>query len=140
MTDNHLVLETTGRTDNIAHVSVSLNNPFTTPLHITQIKSTVSAYGISLGTIDQTTAFDTKPQSTTLSPDLNLAMNMDPPSLFTVTRALAIDAGLDPSPIEQMVTLGGYNFVPSTHQRRGIVSRQSSIPAYVASYTFPFIL
>ena len=108
------VLPTTGRQDNISHVTVNLDNPFSAGLKITNIKSGVSAYGIQLGTIDTATDFDSKPKSETTSPELNLNMNFDPQSLFTVTRALAVDAGLDTRQLDGIVELGGYKYLKTT--------------------------
>lgn len=43
----HLVLDTTGHEDNNTHVTVTINNPFTAALQITQVESNVSAFGTS---------------------------------------------------------------------------------------------
>ena len=90
-----IVLDTTGHENNIAHVQVELANPFTADLDITSIESSVMSHGISLGTINQTTTFTAGGKKSTMSPDLNLDMNLDPPSVFSVLRVLAVEAGLD---------------------------------------------
>jgi hypothetical protein len=117
------VLSTTGRENNISHVTVSLVNPFSSALEITKIKSTVRSFGIPLGTIDTTTSFKSAPKSTTQSPTLDLNMNFDPAALFTVTRALAVEAGLDVDPLDGIVQLGGIKYLsitgnPPTLKRR----------------------
>ncbi|KAF9047294.1 hypothetical protein BJ165DRAFT_1464966 [Panaeolus papilionaceus] len=109
------ILPTTGKENNISHVTVSLDNPFSAPLEITKVSSTVSAFGISLGTIDQETSFRSAPNSTTKSPELNLNMNFDPDALFTVTRALAVEAGLDAAPLDAIVQLGGFHYLSTTN-------------------------
>lgn len=117
------MLPTTGRANNISHVTVSLDNPFSTALHITRIQSTVSSLGIPLGTINTDTDFTSKPKSKTTSPQLDLDMNFDPVALFTITRALAVEAGLDVAPLDGIVDLGGYQYLkttgpaPSKHRR-----------------------
>ncbi len=41
-------------------------------------------------------------------------MNFDPAALFTVTRALAVEAGLDVAPLDQIVALAGIQYLPIT--------------------------
>ena len=108
------MLQTTGRENNISHVTVNLDNPFSAGLKITNIESTVSAFGIPLGTIDSSTNFESQPKSKTTSPDLDLNMNFDPNALFTVTRALAVEAGLDTTQLDGIVELGGYSYLKTT--------------------------
>jgi len=105
------VLPTTGRENNISHVTVSLRNPFSAPLRIKKISSSVASHGITLGTIDTDTDFESVPNSITQSPELNFNMNFDPAALFTVTRVLAVEAGLDPAPIDAIVRLGGIRYL-----------------------------
>lgn len=107
------VLPNTGR-DNIAKVSVKMTNPFSTPLKLTRIQSTVSAFDIPLGTIDTTTGFSTAPKADTTSPELDLNMNLAPEAIFTVTRALAVKAGLDVAPLDGIVELGGITYLKTT--------------------------
>ncbi|KAE9401586.1 hypothetical protein BT96DRAFT_918717 [Gymnopus androsaceus JB14] len=108
------VLSTTGITNNISDVTVSLSNPWTADLDITGIESTVSAFGITLGTISSSTNFSSPGKQNATSPTLPLDMNFDPASLFTVTRALAVEAGLDVSPLDGIVALGGYTYLMTT--------------------------
>ena len=111
----NLVLPTTGRANNISHVTVDLVNPFTAALRITQISSTVSYEGITLGTINTTTGFSAPGKSTTTSPTLDLDMNLDPAALFTITRSLAVKAGLDVAPLDAIVQLGGIQYLSPTN-------------------------
>ncbi|KAH9038716.1 hypothetical protein EDB85DRAFT_2072661 [Lactarius pseudohatsudake] len=108
------VLPTTGRENNIAHVSVALVNPFTAGLLITNIRSTVSTHGISLGTIETSTNFTSTGKSTVISPNLDIDLNMDPAALFTVTRLCAISAGLSTEQLDGIVQLGGYRYLQVT--------------------------
>ncbi|KXN90203.1 hypothetical protein AN958_04693 [Leucoagaricus sp. SymC.cos] len=130
------VLPTTGRENNISHVTVALNNPFTAPLRITKISSTVTSHGISLGTIETDTDFESAPHSTTESPELNLNMNFDPAALFTVTRALAVEAGLDPAPLDGIVQLGGIQYLtipgqPPVKRQDASVFKGFNLPTFV---------
>jgi hypothetical protein len=124
------VLDTTGKENNISHVTVSLENPFTSPLEITKINSQVSAFGIMLGTINQDVKFTSAPKSTTQSPVLDLNMNFDPNSLFTVTRALAVEAGLDVAPLDSIVSLGGFHYLTTTSEVSTPSKRQASLFRY----------
>ncbi|CAA7259257.1 unnamed protein product [Cyclocybe aegerita] len=122
------ILPTTGRENNIAHVIVSLENPFSAPLTITKVTSTVTSFGIPLGSIEQEVTFNLAPKSTTESPSLNLDMNFDPSALFTVTRALAVEAGLDVAPLDSIVQIGGYQYLSTTSaSKREITERQSDL-------------
>ncbi|CAL1708136.1 unnamed protein product [Somion occarium] len=131
------VLPTTGRANNISHVVVSLANPFATDLKINRIQSTVSAFGIKLGTIDSTTNFTSTANTTTESSHLELNMNLDPSSIFTVTRALAVEAGLNTEQLDGIVQLGGYQYLMttgpnvSTHQRRDNIFTGFDLPSFV---------
>lgn len=130
------VLSTTGRENNISHVAVSLFNPFSAPLHITKISSTVSTFGILLGTIHTNTNFISAPKSITESPTLDLNMNFDPSALFTVTRALAVEANLNVAPLDQIVKLGGVEYLPITNnslsvQRRANIFTGFDLPTFV---------
>jgi hypothetical protein len=120
------VLATTGRVNNISHVTVDFENPFSAALHITKISSTVKSFGVTLGNIDTNTDFSFAPKARTTSPSLDLNMNLDPSALFSVTRALAIEAGLDIAPLDGIVQIGGiqYQFTtgnaPSSQRRANI--------------------
>ncbi|KAK0485666.1 hypothetical protein IW261DRAFT_1451420 [Armillaria novae-zelandiae] len=109
------ILSTTGRENNISHVSVNIQNPFTAALGITNIQSTVSSTGLTLGTIESSNAFTIDGKSTATSPELDLNMNMSPSVLFTLTRRLAVDAGLDTVQLDGIVGIGGISYVGETN-------------------------
>ncbi|KAG7446409.1 uncharacterized protein BT62DRAFT_931852 [Guyanagaster necrorhizus] len=105
------VLSTTGRENNISHVSVIIQNPFTAALGITNIRSTVSSAGLTLGMIESSSAFTIDGKSTATSPELDLNMNMSPSVLFSLTRKLAVVAGLDTAQLDGIVSIGGISYV-----------------------------
>ncbi|KAH8119480.1 hypothetical protein DFH11DRAFT_1722990 [Phellopilus nigrolimitatus] len=110
------VLSTTGQTNNTAHVTVDLDNPFSAALHISQITSSVKSHGIDLGSINQTVPFPANGKTTSTSPALDLDMNLDLPSIFSLLRKLAVDAGLDTEQLDGIVALGGYKYVQTTDE------------------------
>ena len=110
------VLTTTGIVNNTAHVTVDLANPFTAGLTITQIQSNVSSHGINLGSINQGTTFDASGKTTSTSPAIDLDMNLNPPDIFSLTRRLAVLAGLDTEQLDGIVALGGYSYVTTTDE------------------------
>ncbi|KAJ7188457.1 hypothetical protein C8R46DRAFT_1054741 [Mycena filopes] len=107
------ILSDTGKSSNVSHVTVTLANPFTAPLDITSISSSVTSFGVSLGTINSTTKFAAAGKTATTSPSLDLDMNFDPAALFSVTRRLALMAGLDVAPLDSIVELGGITYLPA---------------------------
>lgn len=109
------VLPTTGTLNNISQVTVDLVNPFTAGLDITQITSSVTSHGISLGTIATATSFTSTGKSSTTSPSLDLNLNFDPAALFTLARILAVEAGEDPTQLDGIVKLGGYSYITATN-------------------------
>ncbi|EIW82896.1 hypothetical protein CONPUDRAFT_101346 [Coniophora puteana RWD-64-598 SS2] len=132
------ILSTTGVENNISHVAVSLANPFTAGFQITRISSSVSSHGLTLGSIETTTNFSAGGKATTKSPDLDLNMNFDPPTLFTLTRVLAVLAGEDPTPLDGIVQLGGYSYVTATdadshpaNSRRDNIYTNFNLPNFV---------
>lgn len=64
-------------------------------------------------------------------------MNLDPSSIFTVTRALAVEAGLNTEQLDGIVQLGGYQYLMttgpnvSTHQRRDNIFTGFDLPSFV---------
>ncbi|KAL5507074.1 hypothetical protein ACEPAH_6530 [Sanghuangporus vaninii] len=110
------VLETTGWVNNTAHVTVDLNNPFSAGLQITRISSSVNSHGVLVGMIDQGVTFPADGKATTTSPALGLEMNLDPPTIFSLTRKLAVTAGLGTDQLDGIVALGGYNYLTTTDQ------------------------
>ncbi|KII92866.1 hypothetical protein PLICRDRAFT_102438 [Plicaturopsis crispa FD-325 SS-3] len=132
------VLSTTGRENNISHVTVDLANPFTAGLEITKISSTVSSHGLNLGSIEMNTNFSSPGKQKTTSPLLDLNMNFDPPTLFTLTRVLAVEAGLDVAPLDGIVQLGNIQYVQATSadSKRSALSRRNlytgfNLPTFV---------
>lgn len=109
---------------------MDLVNPFTAGFEITHITSSVTSHGLDLGTIETATNFSAAGKSTTSSPPLDLNMNFDPPTLFTLTRVLAVQAGLDPAPLDGIVALGGYSYVTATNADSTPVGRRSNIYTY----------
>lgn len=45
---------------------------------------------------------------------LNLNMNLEPPTIFTLLRRLAVQAGEGTDQLDQIVALGGIQYVSST--------------------------
>ena len=111
------VLPTTGHANDTAHTVVALANPFSADLVVTRVQSDVTFKGITLGTIDMPVTFSSKGNSTTDSPNLDLNMNMDPASLFTVTRILAQEAGESTEQLDAIVALGGYTYLNNVTAR-----------------------
>lgn len=85
-----------------------------------------------------TTNFSAAGKDNTTSPNLNLDLNLAPEPLFTVTRRLAVEAGLDTEQLDGIVQLGGYQYLDtsgfpdtakrSTHSPRNYVDR--SVPCF----------
>ena len=126
------VLSTTGVHDSIAHVQVKMTNPFTADLQITSIKSNVSAHGINLGSIESTTKFTSQGKSTINSPDMDLAMNLDPSSIFSLLRALAVDGGMSTEQIDGIMELGGISRIQTTKKfKRANVFTGFDLPSFV---------
>lgn len=130
------VLPTTGRTNNIAHTKVTLSDPFTSGFTIVSVDSTVEYRGISMGTIQQSTNFAVAGKQSTESPDLDFNLNLDPATLFTVLRLLAVEAGLPTDQLDGIVALGGYQYIQPV-SKRSISSRGLytgfDLPTYVDS-------
>jgi hypothetical protein len=101
LTNDQTVLPTTFVTNNISQVTVSLINPFTAGFDITSISSDVTSHAV-----------------------LNMTMNYDPPTLFTLTRVLAVQAGLDPTQLDGIAALGGYQYVAATMEDSKPVPQQ----------------
>lgn len=113
------VLTTTGYTNNISHVTVNIDNPFTTALDISYVNASVSAFGIPLGTVGTGTNFTTGGKAITTSPPLDIVQNLDPPSLFTILRVLAVQAGLPTVQLDGIMVLGGYSYLPAKNTSDG---------------------
>ncbi|SCV70806.1 BQ2448_3568 [Microbotryum intermedium] len=108
------ILPTTGISSNLANAVVNLNNPFTSGLTVTNIQSNVTAYGIFVGSIVTDTNFAAAGKAVTQSPTLGLDMNLYPPDIFGLLRALAVTAGLPTEQLDGIVALAGYTLAPTT--------------------------
>jgi hypothetical protein len=120
------VLPTTGVTDNVANTFVSLNNPFTAPLIITNVQSNVTARGIFVGRITVDTNFVAAGKQASTSPAFAFVLNLFPPDLFSLLRELVIESGQNPAYLDGVVQLGNYAYVPTTgpstkRMKRGLV-------------------
>lgn len=51
-------------------------------------------------------------------------MNLDPQTVFTVTRSLAVKAGLDTEQLDGIVQLGGYHYLDTTSQKRDVIEAE----------------
>ncbi|EPQ29604.1 uncharacterized protein PFL1_02823 [Pseudozyma flocculosa PF-1] len=111
---NLTVLDTTGITDDVANSVVFLANPFTSPLTITRIRSNVTSHGIFVASIDTPLNFAAAGKATTQSPPIPLSLNLYPPDIFGLVRALAVQSGQNPAYIDGVVQLGGYTLTPAT--------------------------
>lgn len=116
------VLPTTGHGNNIAHTRVTMNDPFTSGFTVASVNSTVQYRGIQMGTILQDTNFAVQGKSSTTSPDLDFNLNLDPATMFTLLRILAVEAGLPTDQIDGIVALGGYQYTQPV-SKRDLVSR-----------------
>ena len=129
------ILDTTGITNNISHVTVALANPFTADLGVTSIKSTVTSHGLVLGTITSNDAFTSDGKATTTSPELDLDMNLQPSVIFSLLRALAVDQGMDTDQIDGIMQIGGIQPVQTYGRRDVLVTRNIytnfNLPSYV---------
>ncbi|MCO5589830.1 hypothetical protein L7F22_043799 [Adiantum nelumboides] len=127
-TANLTVLDSTGVTSDIADSHVAAYNPFTAPLTITHISANASSHGIYIANIDTALNFPAAGRSITISPVVPLALNLYPPDLFALVRALAIQSGQNPAYIDGVVQLGGFTLTPTTDQNNGTTpARKRSI-------------
>ncbi|GAA6027071.1 hypothetical protein JCM8097_006088 [Rhodosporidiobolus ruineniae] len=111
---NLTVLSSTGVSDDFADSTVSLANPFTTQLDVTNIQSNITSYGLFVGSIVTDTNFQAQGKANSDSPTLPFNLNLYPPDIFSLLRALAVDAGLATEQIDGIVALGGYEYVATT--------------------------
>ncbi|KAK0542857.1 hypothetical protein OC846_006614, partial [Tilletia horrida] len=116
---NLSVLDTTGITNDIANGYVGLNNPFTSKLRVTKIRSNVSSHGIHVADINTDLDFLANGKSVTGSPAIPILLNLNPPDIFALLRALAIQSGQDVGPIDAIVNLAGYKLSPVTDANTG---------------------
>ncbi|KAE8213110.1 hypothetical protein CF327_g3310 [Tilletia walkeri] len=125
---NLTVLDTTGIVNDIAQTRVGLNNPFSAGLTITRIASNVSSHGIFVASINTPLDFNALPKTVTGSPLFDLTLNLFPPDIFALVRALAIQSGQNVALIDGIVALGGYTLTQTTDANTAIrpdVNRRS---------------
>ncbi|KAI5474806.1 pre-rrna processing protein [Pseudohyphozyma bogoriensis] len=115
---NLTVLTTTGVTNDLSNSIVSLQNPFSSSLSITNIQSNVTSHGLFVGSINTDTDFTAAGKTANISPILGLDLNLYPPDIFSLLRVLAVEANLDTAQIDGIVALGGYTLTPSTSTAR----------------------
>lgn len=73
---NLTVLSSTGVDNNFANSVVSLANPFTSPLMITNIQSNITSHGLFVGSIVQDTQFMATGKASSVSPILDLYVTL----------------------------------------------------------------
>ncbi|KAL8287086.1 hypothetical protein RQP46_004092 [Phenoliferia psychrophenolica] len=139
---NLTVLPTTGVTNSVASSIVSLENPFTSDLSITNIQSNIThSSGLFVGSIVTPTDFLAKGHTANISPVLDFNLNLYPPDIFTLLRVLAGEAGLPTDQIDGIVKLGGYSYVnttgtPSLVKRNELDTGADSIPLALGYESF----
>ncbi|KAK0522484.1 hypothetical protein OC834_006266 [Tilletia horrida] len=116
---NLSVLDTTGITNDIADGFVGLNNPFTSQLRVTNIRANVSSHGIHVADIDTSLNFPAAGKSVTGSPAIPILLNLNPPDIFALLRALAVQSGEDVSPLDAIIAIAGYQLAPVTDANTG---------------------
>lgn len=127
------VLPTTGITNDSANALVSIANPFSAGITITHIQSQVYAHGIRIAHIDYALNFVAKGNATSVSPNIPLDLNLYPPDIFGAVRAYAIQAGLDPSFIDGITAVGGYNLTPTVDNASSTgAHKQALSPSHLA--------
>ncbi|GAA5937070.1 uncharacterized protein JCM15063_000146 [Sporobolomyces koalae] len=124
---NLTVLPTTGISNDFADATVNLANPFTAGLDITNIQSNITAYGLFVGSIITNTNFPAAGKSETDSPTLPFNLNLYPPDIFSLLRALAVSAGLPTEQLDGIVALGGYQYVPTAATADALQARKRSL-------------
>lgn len=110
---NVTILPTTGISNNLANSIVSLDNPFTSDLRITNIQANVTSHGLFLGSIVTQTDFSAKGKVASTSPDLDFNINLFPPDIFAVLRALVVESNMNVDQLDGIVALGGYTYSKS---------------------------
>lgn len=131
------VPSTIGDENNITQVTVDLANPFSADLQITSVSSSIKSYGLDLGSIDMGTDFRSDGNTTTTSQELDLNLNMDPETLFTLTRALAVESGQSTAQLDGIVALGGYEYLFTTDNSSSSEEKRDNI--YTGFELPPFI-
>ncbi|KAK0557527.1 hypothetical protein OC844_005558 [Tilletia horrida] len=116
---NLSVLDTTGITNDVANAFVGLNNPFSSKLRITGIRSNVSSHGIHVADINTGLDFVANGKSVTGSPEIPIVLNLNPPDIFALLRALVVQSGEDVRPLDAIVDIAGYQLSEVTDANTG---------------------
>ncbi|GAA5897781.1 hypothetical protein JCM8208_000260 [Rhodotorula glutinis] len=133
---NLTVLPSTGYANDLADTTVSLANPFTSALTVTNIQANITSYGLYVGNIVTNTASEFNGRANTDSQTLPFDLNLYPPDIFSLLRALAVDAGLGTEQLDGIVALGGYAYVP-TSPNPSSAARQRTKRALLGAYDEP---
>ncbi|KAM3579635.1 hypothetical protein VKS41_008087 [Umbelopsis sp. WA50703] len=102
----------------VAGTSVTIANPFSAGLSITQVKAAVTYAGMPVGNIDADISSNpivVGGKATTPSPSIPIEMNLAPASVALLLRENAQSAGLDLQPIDALLTMGGFNIQGQQH-------------------------
>jgi hypothetical protein len=96
----------------VGGTSVTIANPFSAGLTITQVKAAVTYAGMPVGNIDADISSNPivvggKVQAA--SPAIPITMNLEPAAVALLLRENAVSAGLDVRPIDGLLTMGGFN-------------------------------
>ncbi|KAG2175943.1 hypothetical protein INT44_000421 [Umbelopsis vinacea] len=97
---------------NVAGTTVTIANPFSAGLSITQVKAAVTYAGMPVGNIDAD--ISSNPiviggKTTAASPAIPITMNLEPAAVALLLRDNANSAGLNLQPIDALLTMGGFN-------------------------------
>ncbi|KAG2172665.1 hypothetical protein INT43_000012 [Umbelopsis isabellina] len=102
----------------VAGTSVTIANPFSAGLTITQVKAAVTYAGMPVGNIDADISSNpivVGGKATTPSPSIPIKMNLAPASVALLLRENAASAGLDLNPIDALLTMGGFDIQGQQH-------------------------
>jgi hypothetical protein len=105
------VLSDTPKTG-VVGVKVSIANPFSAGLSITQVTAAATFVGMPVGNINQdisSSPFVIPGKATAQSQDLNMNMNIEPASVALLLRTLAVQANLDTRSLDALLGLGGFH-------------------------------
>ncbi|KAJ2957136.1 hypothetical protein NQZ79_g7103 [Umbelopsis isabellina] len=103
---------------NMASTSVTIANPFSAGLTITQVKAAVTYAGMPVGNIDADISSNpivVGGKTTAASPGIPITMNLEPASVALLLRENAQSAGLDLQPIDALLTMGGFDVQGQQH-------------------------
>ncbi|KAI8149170.1 hypothetical protein BJV82DRAFT_209695 [Fennellomyces sp. T-0311] len=99
----------------IVSVRVSIADPFSAALSITNVISSATYHGMPVGNINQDiSGFNVGGHSTAISPVLSMQMNIQPAAIALLLRTLAIDAHMDTRALDTLLSMGGFGGERST--------------------------